>query len=67
MPAPIKTNPSTQRINDILMANLTRQRAMLLSWVDEIERLEERKPRTSQIRQFWRNQGEPPLDKQTGA
>lgn len=46
--------------------NLERKRAMLLSWVDEIERLrgygdEGKPPRTSQIRKFWRESGEPVL------
>lgn len=62
-----EANPSTsQRTHDIVMANSTRQRAMLLSWVDELERLLDMRPRTSQIRQFWRNQGEPELDKSGG-
>ena len=58
-----ETDPSTsQCIASILKANLTRQRAMLLSWVDELERLLAMTPRTSQIRKFWRDQGEPRLD-----
>lgn len=61
---PKEANPSTsQRIYDIVKANSTRQRAMLLSWVDELERLLGITPRTSQIRQFWRDSGEPELDK----
>jgi len=58
-----ETNPSTsQCLYDIIKANLTRQRAMLLSWADEIERLLEVYPRTSQIRKFWRDCGSPQLD-----
>lgn len=53
----------SQRTYDIVLANLMRQRAMLLSWTDEIERLLEIRPRTSQIRRFWRDSGEPDLDK----
>jgi hypothetical protein len=39
---------------------------MLLSWVDELERLEGygqpgSNPRTSQLRKFWRDSGEPDL------
>jgi len=41
-----------------------RRRAMLLSWVDEAERFlgygsNGQQPRTAQIRQWWRDQGEP--------
>jgi len=64
MTGPTKPDPSTsQRILSIVEANSTRQRAMLLSWVDELERLLGVRPRTSQIRQFWRDNGEPELDK----
>jgi len=46
--------------------NLQRQRAMLLCHVDEIEQqlgFDESpdKPRTSEIRQFWKDSGRPPL------
>lgn len=46
--------------------NMRRRRAMILSWADEIEREmgygePEQPPRTAQIRQWWRDQGEPPL------
>jgi len=51
----------TMRENDA-----QRRRAMLLSWVDEAEREcgygdPGMPPRTSQIRQFWRECGEPEL------
>ena len=47
-------------------ANLERQRAMYLCHVDEIERAlgydEDRsKPRTAQIRDFWKDSGRPSL------
>lgn len=61
-----KSNPgpiTEKNLADILQANMERQRAMLLSWVDELERTLGREPRTSQIRQFWRDRGEPRLDK----
>lgn len=63
-----ETNSSApQRIYDILKANSTRQRAMLLSWTDEIERLIGITPRTSQIRAYWRNHGSPSLDEEEEA
>lgn len=41
-----------------------RMRAMLLCWVDDLERelgygTDERPPRTSEIRQIWREMGQP--------
>ena len=45
----------------VLCRNLERQREMLLSWVDELERLLDKEPRTAQLRQFWRNEGKPKL------
>lgn len=64
MPKQTKASPITENsLADILQANMERQRAMLLSWVDELERTLGREPRTSQIRQFWRDRGEPGLDK----
>ena len=44
----------------------SRRRAMLLAWVDEDERFlnygaDGQPPRTAQIRQWWRDQGEPSL------
>lgn len=59
-----KPSPTTdETVADILRANMERQRAMLLSWADELERVLGKKPRTSQIREFWRNHGSPLLDK----
>jgi len=50
------------RMIEITQQNSERKRAMLLAWVDEYERTLGIKPRTSQIRQFWRSQGCPSLD-----
>lgn len=48
--------------------NWERKRAMLLSWVDELERDDGygdpatgKGPRTAQIRKWWRDQGEPDI------
>jgi hypothetical protein len=51
---------------DAIQRDAERRRAMLLSWVDEAERdagygQNGRPPRTAQIRQFWRDSGEPIL------
>jgi len=52
------------RFMQVQAENEERKRAMLLSWVDEIERLmgygeDGKPPRTSQIRRYWRENGEP--------
>jgi len=56
----------TQRITSEILADAQRRRAMLLNWVDEAERhlgygQPGKPPRTSQIRQYWRDNGEPDL------
>lgn len=56
------------RFMEIQSKNLERKRAMLLSWVDEIERMQgygepgsNKGPRTAQIRKDYRDRGEPPI------
>ena len=58
----------TAVIMKTMMDNAERTRAMLLSWVDEYERLlgygqdPNLPPRTATIRDFWRGEGKPDLD-----
>ena len=62
----VKDN-GTAMIYKMLTDQLERQRAMMLSWVDDDERMlgfgidEDKPPRTSQIRSWWKNQGSPDL------
>lgn len=53
-------------LTDRKNGNSERKRAMILSWVDELEREQGygdpgQKPRTAQIRQWWKAQGEPEI------
>jgi hypothetical protein len=53
-------------LHNATLEDARRRRAMLLSWVDEAERAlgfgqKGQPPRTAQIRQWWRDSGEPDL------
>lgn len=45
-----------------LEVNLDLQREQFLSMVDRTERLRGKTPRTSEIREFWRKCGSPPME-----
>ena len=64
----IPMNNGTSAIIAMMLGNAERTRAMMLSWVDEFERMlgygdpdTGKGPRTAQIRGDYRNRGEPPL------
>ena len=64
--AGLSAKEMVEMLLDIEQKNWEKRRAMMLSWVDELERLLEygntdHPPRTSQIRQYWRDSGEPSL------
>jgi hypothetical protein len=62
----VQQDRKIQKLLRLLEENSERRRAMLLSWVDELERINGygepgNQPRTAQIRQFWRDSGEPDI------
>ena len=66
MPGTAELTEQLTTLTNLLQGGATRQRAMMLSWVDEWERTlgygeAENPPRTAQIRQYWRQIGEPRL------
>lgn len=56
----VRADTKQDAIVDLSLASI--QRRALLSWLDQLERALGIEPRTSQLRRFWRDRGEPPVD-----
>lgn len=64
--APDDRQAYDERMNhllDVYDSNMERMRATLLLWVDQFERMIGITPRTAELRQWWRDQGEPNIGK----